>query len=58
MYIYIHPFLEFFKPHSPQLYSISVSLIVSKYFNLYKTLLWPYYECYHRMVVLSIRKTN
>ena len=49
-----HPFLEFFNPTTLQHFSIS--LIASKYFNLYKTLFWPYDEDYQRVAVVSTRQ--
>ena len=48
-----YPFLEFFNPPAT-LQHLSLSLIVSKYFNLYKTLLWTYDEDCQGVVVLSI----
>ena len=48
-----HPFLEFFNPTTLQ--HLSIFLIASKYFYLYKTLFWLYDEDYQRVAVLSTR---
>ena len=51
-----HPLLIIFLTPLPTLWHLSLSLIVSKYFNFYKNLLWPYDEGCRGVVVLGVRR--